>query len=148
MESGDAVIVRPSGTEPKIKIYITAKASSREEAENKLYFGEFKQYDKKFITSDNGIDIENVKDLAFDGETLYIAQGDCLIEYADARSLRYHLRVFCVKLRYRSDTQFKFGNLFLVNIDIRGVCSHPGRSRGRINCKNALTGIEIVSGIA
>ncbi len=36
MESGDTVIVRPSGTEPKIKIYITAKASSREEAENKL----------------------------------------------------------------------------------------------------------------
>lgn len=36
MESGDAFIVRPSGTEPKIKIYITAKASSREEAEGKL----------------------------------------------------------------------------------------------------------------
>ncbi len=36
MESGDTVIVRPSGTEPKIKIYITAKASSREEAEAKL----------------------------------------------------------------------------------------------------------------
>lgn len=36
MESGDTVIVRPSGTEPKIKIYITAKASSREEAEKKL----------------------------------------------------------------------------------------------------------------
>ena len=36
MESGDTVIVRPSGTEPKIKIYITAKANSREEAEKKL----------------------------------------------------------------------------------------------------------------
>ncbi len=36
MESGDAFIVRPSGTEPKIKIYITAKASSRKEAEEKL----------------------------------------------------------------------------------------------------------------
>ncbi len=36
MESGDTFIVRPSGTEPKIKIYITAKASSREEAEGKL----------------------------------------------------------------------------------------------------------------
>lgn len=36
LESGDTFIVRPSGTEPKIKIYITAKASSREEAEEKL----------------------------------------------------------------------------------------------------------------
>lgn len=36
MESGDTVIVRPSGTEPKIKIYITAKANSREETEKKL----------------------------------------------------------------------------------------------------------------
>ncbi len=36
MASGDTFIVRPSGTEPKIKIYITAKASSREEAEEKL----------------------------------------------------------------------------------------------------------------
>ena len=36
LESGDTFIVRPSGTEPKIKIYITAKATSREEAEEKL----------------------------------------------------------------------------------------------------------------
>ena len=60
---------------------------------NKLYFGEFKQYDKKFITSDNGIDIENVKDLAFDGETLYIAQGDCLIEYADGNMKKHAAKV-------------------------------------------------------
>ena len=60
---------------------------------NKLYFGEFKQYDKKFITSDNGIDIENVKDLAFAGETLYIAQGDCLIEYADGNMKKHAAKV-------------------------------------------------------
>lgn len=50
---------------------------------NKLFFGEFKQFDKKFITSDNGVDIENVKDIAFDGEKLYIAQEDCLCEYSN-----------------------------------------------------------------
>lgn len=32
-ESGSTAIVRPSGTEPKIKIYITAKANTRENAE-------------------------------------------------------------------------------------------------------------------
>ncbi len=31
-ESGDTAIVRPSGTEPKIKVYITAKADSRDNA--------------------------------------------------------------------------------------------------------------------
>ncbi len=36
MESGDAFIVRPSGTEPKIKIYITAKGTSGKEAQEKL----------------------------------------------------------------------------------------------------------------
>ena len=35
-ESGDTVIVRPSGTEPKIKVYITAKADSRENALAKI----------------------------------------------------------------------------------------------------------------
>ena len=35
-ESGDTAIVRPSGTEPKIKVYITAKADSRENALAKI----------------------------------------------------------------------------------------------------------------
>lgn len=50
-----------------------------------LHFGEFKQYDKVFLTADKGIDVENVLDVAFDGETLYIAQPDGLIEYADGK---------------------------------------------------------------
>ncbi|HOC35207.1 MAG TPA: phospho-sugar mutase, partial [Ruminococcus flavefaciens] len=33
LENGCKAIIRPSGTEPKIKTYITAKAPSREEAE-------------------------------------------------------------------------------------------------------------------
>lgn len=53
---------------------------------NTLNFGEFKQYDKKFLTADCGIDLENVASVAFDGETLYIAQSDCLIEYADGKT--------------------------------------------------------------
>ena len=50
-----------------------------------LHFGEFKQYDKVFLTADKGIDVENILDVAFDGETLYIAQPDGLIEYADGK---------------------------------------------------------------
>lgn len=56
---------------------------------NKLLFGEFKQYDKKFITSDDGIDAENVKDLAFDDETLYIALEDCLVEYSNGGTKKH-----------------------------------------------------------
>ncbi|MBQ3602539.1 MAG: hypothetical protein IJA02_01710 [Clostridia bacterium] len=48
-----------------------------------MYFGKFKQYDKVFLTSDNGIDIKNVVSIAFSGESLYITQSDCVIEYTD-----------------------------------------------------------------
>ena len=50
-----------------------------------LHFGEFKQYDKVFLTADKSIDVENVLDVAFDEETLYIAQADGLLEYADGK---------------------------------------------------------------
>ena len=46
-----------------------------------LNFGQFRQYDKIFITADNGIDVENVSSVAFAGETLYIAQPDGLVEF-------------------------------------------------------------------
>lgn len=59
---------------------------------NTLNFGEFKQYDKKFITAENGIDIENISSVAFDGETLYIAQPDCVIEYADGKTKKLALK--------------------------------------------------------
>lgn len=51
-----------------------------------FYLGEFTQRDKVFITAENGVDVENVKSVAFEGETLYIAQPDCLVEYADGKA--------------------------------------------------------------
>ena len=58
-----------------------------------LHFGEFKQYDKVFLTADKGIDVENVLDVAFDGETLYIAQTDGLLEYADGKIKKISAKV-------------------------------------------------------
>lgn len=56
-------------------------------------FGEFTQRDKVFITADNGIDVENVTSVAFDGETLYITQPDCLVEYTDGKIKRISANV-------------------------------------------------------
>ncbi len=50
-----------------------------------IYFGEFRQYDKIFLTAEHGIDTENVRSVAFDGETLYVAQPDCLVEVKDGK---------------------------------------------------------------
>ena len=47
--------------------------------------GEFRQLDKVFLTADSGIDCENVTSVAFDSETLYIAQPDGVFEYADGK---------------------------------------------------------------
>jgi hypothetical protein len=51
-----------------------------------FYLGEFIQRDKKFITAEHGVDVEKVTSVAFDGETLYIAQPDCIVEYADGKT--------------------------------------------------------------
>ena len=58
-----------------------------------LNFGEFKQYDKTFITAENGVDIENVKSVAFDGEKLYIAVPDGLAEYTDGKVKKLDVKV-------------------------------------------------------
>ncbi|MBQ3498775.1 MAG: hypothetical protein IJA87_06580 [Clostridia bacterium] len=58
-----------------------------------LNFGEFKQYDKKFLTPDSGIDVENIYSIAFDGETLYIAQPECLVEYKDGKLKKISAKV-------------------------------------------------------
>ena len=54
-----------------------------------LNFGEFKQYEKVFLTADNGIEATTVNSIAFDGEALYIATADSLFEYAGG-SLKKH----------------------------------------------------------
>lgn len=48
-----------------------------------LNFGQFRQYDKTFITSEKGIDVEKVTSVAFMGETLYIAADGILFEYKE-----------------------------------------------------------------
>ena len=58
-----------------------------------LHFGEFKQYDKVFITTDTGVDTENVTSVAFEGETLYITQPDCLIQYNNGNVKKLPARV-------------------------------------------------------
>ncbi len=58
-----------------------------------LNFGQFRQYDKVFITAENGVDVENVTSVAFDGETLYIAQPDCLIEYSNGNAKKLSAKV-------------------------------------------------------
>ncbi len=58
-----------------------------------LNFGEFKQYEKLFLTADNGIDATTVNSIAFDGEALYIATADCLFEYTDGNLKKHSAKV-------------------------------------------------------
>ncbi|MBQ2759839.1 MAG: hypothetical protein IJE93_08740 [Clostridia bacterium] len=58
-----------------------------------LNFGQFKQYDKLFLNAEQGIDVENVSSVAFDGETLYIAQADGLLEYNQGKIKKSSVKV-------------------------------------------------------
>ncbi len=57
-----------------------------------LLFGEFTQYDRKFITAENGIEADKVTSVAFEGETLYIASADGVIEYTDGKIKKTSLK--------------------------------------------------------
>lgn len=48
-----------------------------------LNFGQFRQFDKKFITSENGINSQNVNSVVFSGETLLLTADGCLYEYKE-----------------------------------------------------------------
>ena len=50
-----------------------------------LYFGEFRQYDKVFITAEKGVDPAAVTSVAFCGESLYIAHSEGVAEYAEGK---------------------------------------------------------------
>lgn len=50
-----------------------------------LNFGQFRQYDKKFITEEQGINAVNVTSAAFLGETLYLTCEGGLYEYNDGK---------------------------------------------------------------
>ena len=57
-----------------------------------LNFGEFKQYDKLFLTADNGLDLESANSIAFSGDSLYITQADCLLRYTDGKIKKLPIR--------------------------------------------------------
>ena len=50
-----------------------------------LNFGQFRQFDKTFITPEKGIDPTTVTSVAFSGETLYVANAEGLFEYKDGK---------------------------------------------------------------
>lgn len=52
---------------------------------NTLHFGAFRQYDKVFLTSEHGIDPTTVTGIAFDGDTLVLADGANVFVYKDGK---------------------------------------------------------------
>ena len=57
-----------------------------------LNFGQFRQYDKKFITAENGIDTAAVNSVAFLGEVLYFTAEGSLYEYNDGKAKKLSVK--------------------------------------------------------
>ena len=57
-----------------------------------LNFGEFKQYDKVFLTEEKGVNPQSVTSLAFEGESLYMATAECLYEYAGGALKKHNIK--------------------------------------------------------
>lgn len=50
-----------------------------------LNFGQFRQYDKRFITQQDALPVEKVTSMAFDGEVLYAVADNCLYKYENGK---------------------------------------------------------------
>lgn len=57
-----------------------------------LYLGQFKQFDKKFLTEENGIDVSAVSSIAFCDENLYIATPESTYVYANGNLKKSSLK--------------------------------------------------------
>ena len=57
-----------------------------------LNFGEFKQYDKVFLTEEKGVNPQSVTSRAFEGESLYMATAECLYEYAGGALKKHNIK--------------------------------------------------------
>ncbi len=86
-----------------------------------LNFGEFKQLDKRFITAEDGVDVEKVTSVAFEGETLYIADGESVFAYSDGKVKK--LRIKASKLFSRSGRLFAAVENSLTEIK-KGKCNN------------------------
>ncbi len=73
---------------------------------NTLHFGSFKQYDKTFLTAEQGLNLENISGVAFDGDTLYIVSDNTVFTYENSQ---------LKKTAFKADKLFsRKGHLFAV----------------------------------
>ena len=96
-----------------------------------------------------------IGDLHLIGQKILGEQPGCknhlrirLVENADRRTLRDHLRISRVVLRDRTDSRLKFDRLIRRDIRKRGIHAHPGRTGSGVDRKDALTRVQEISRVA